>query len=296
MLNDLRELWGSRELILMLVRRDLRVRYKNSALGFLWSLAPLLLQTLVISVVVKRIYGVGPHDLTAYVLCAYIPWNFMQVALLDGASSVLVQYQLLKKVYFPRETLPIAAVLSNLVHLLLAIGVFFVYRYVLTPLVFGWPGPPPLAVLCLPLLVVVAFFLVLGITFFTSAMNVFHEDVKFIIQSLLNLAFFALPIAWFTEQLFYSKSIPARWHHPLTVLYNAFPVSWLISAFRQALLPRADIGPTVPLPGGGVHHVVILTAPFDLRYLLLSLVTSLSLAVAGYAYFNRRKWDFVERP
>ena len=154
MLNDLRELFRSRELILMLVRRDLRVRYKNSALGFLWSLAPLLLQTLVISVVVRRIYGVGPRDMTAYVLCAYIPWNFIQVGLLDGASSVVAQYALLKKVYFPRETLPIAAVLSNAVHLLLAIGVFFVYRYALTPLAFGWPGPPPLAILCLPLLVV----------------------------------------------------------------------------------------------------------------------------------------------
>ncbi len=296
MLNDLRELFRSRELILMLVRRDLRVRYKNSALGFLWSLVPLILQTFVISVVVKRIYGVGPRDLTAYVLCAYIPWNFMQVGLLDGASSVLSQYPLLKKVYFPREALPVAAVLSNLVHLLLAIGVFFIYRYALTPLVFGWPGPPPAAVLCLPLLVVIAFFLVLGITFFTSAWNVFQEDVKFIVQSLLNLAFFALPIAWFTEQLFYSKSIPARLHHPLTVLYNAFPVSWLISAFRQTLLPRADIGPTLPQPGGGSHHTVVLTAPFDPRYMALSLVTSLALALAGYAYFNRRKWDFVERP
>ena len=94
----------------MLVRRDLRVRYKNSVLGFLWSLVPLLLQTFVISVVVKRIYDVGPRDLTAYILCAYIPWSFIQVGLLDGTSSVLAQYPLLKKVYFPREVLPIAAV------------------------------------------------------------------------------------------------------------------------------------------------------------------------------------------
>ena len=143
MFHDLRELWGSRELVLMLVRRDLRVRYKNSVLGFFWSLIPLLLQTFVISVVVRRIYNVGPRDLNAYVLCAYIPWNFMQAGLLDGTASVLRQYPLLKKVYFPREVLPIASALANAVHLLLAVGVFFVYRYAFTPLAFGWPGWPP---------------------------------------------------------------------------------------------------------------------------------------------------------
>ena len=298
MLNDLRELLRSRELILMLVRRDLRVRYKNSWLGFLWSIVPLLLQTFVISMVVKRIYGVGPRDLSAYVLCAYIPWNFIQVGLLDGASSVLGQYALLKKVYFPREVLPTAAVLANTVHLLLAIGVFFIYRYGITPLVIGWPGPPPGAIIFLPCLVVISFFLVLGITFFTATWNVFHEDVKFIVQSVLNLAFFALPIAWFTEQLFYSKSIPVPLHHALTIAYNAFPVSWLISAFRQVLLPPADIGPNVSLPDctGRFHHIVTLTAPFDYRYFALAFAVSLLTALAGYAYFNRRKWDFVERP
>ena len=288
MLNDLRELLRSRELILMLVRRDLRVRYKNSALGFVWSIIPLLLQTIVISVVVKRIYNVGPRDLTAYVLCAYIPWNFIQIGLIDGTASVLRQYPLLKKVYFPREVLPVASALANAVHLLLAIGVFFVYRYVFTPLAFGWPGWPPVEILWLPALVLIAFFLVLGVTFFTASWEVFHEDVLFIVQSVLNLAFFALPIAWFTEQLFVSKGVPPPLHHALTILYNAFPVSWLLSAFRQTLLPRAILGYS--------GQTAIYTAPFDYRYFALALVVSLALTLAGYAYFNRRKWDFVERP
>ena len=288
MFDDLRELWASRELVLMLVRRDLRIRYKNSVLGFFWSLIPLLLQTFVISMVVKRIYGVGPRDLTAYILCATIPWNFIQVGLLDGSSCVLLQYPLLKKVYFPREILPIAAILANAVHLLLAIGVFFLYRYVFTFLVFGWPGPPPAAIVCLPFLVVIAFLLVLGLTFFTSAWNVFQEDVKFIVQSVLTLAYWALPIAWFTEQMFYSPAIPARWHHPLTIIYNAFPISWVLTAFRQVLLPPAMLGLRDGHP--------IYTATFDYRYFVLAFAVSLFLALTGYSYFNRRKWDFVERP
>ena len=210
-------------------------------LGFFWSLVPLLLQTFVISVVVG-IYNVGPRDLNAYVLCAYIPWKFMQAGLLDGTASVLRKYPLLKKVYFPREVLPIASALANAVHLLLAVGVFFVYRYAFTPLAFGWPGWPPAEALWLPVLALIAFLMVLGVTFFTASWNVFHEDVLFIMQSALNLAFFALPIAWFTEQLFVSRGIPSPLHHALTIAYNAFPVSWLLSAFRQVLLPRAILG------------------------------------------------------
>jgi lipopolysaccharide transport system permease protein len=294
--NELQELFRYRELILILVRRELRIRYKNSALGFAWSLIPLILQVLVLSFVVKYIYGAGPRDISAYILCAYLPWNFFQNGLLDGSSSVLAQYSLLKKVYFPREILPIASTLANAIHLLLALGVFFVYRYVFTPLVYGWPGPPPLEILWLPVIIVIDFLLVLGIVFFLSTWNVFDEDVKFITQSFLNLAFFALPIAWFTEKLFYAEGI-ARLRpglgHVLTIAYNANPVSWLISAYRQTLLPQAILD-YHRSPSGGM--VGVLTAHFDYRYFLLAILTSTLTAFAGYAYFNRRKWAFVERP
>jgi ABC-type polysaccharide/polyol phosphate export permease len=290
--ENLRELYRYRELVLILVRRELRIRYKNSVLGFAWSLVPLILQVIVLSLVVKFIYGAGPRDISAYILCAYLPWNFFQNSLLDGSSSVLMQYGLLKKVYFPREILPIATTLANGIHLLLALGVFLVYRWVFTPLAFGWPGPPPLEILWLPVIVVIDFLLVLGFVFFLSTWNVFDEDVKFIAQSLLNLAFFALPVAWFTEKLYYSDHINAirPWlGHALTIFYNADPISWLISAYRQTLLPQAILAYQK-------NGQPIWTAHFDYRYFALALVTSSLTAVAGYAYFNRRKWEFVERP
>lgn len=286
--EELRELFRYRELIGILVRREIRLRYKNSVLGFVWSLVPLILQVIVLTVVVKFIYGVAPRDLSAYILCAYLPWNFLQNGLLDSCYSVLLQYNLLKKAYFPREVLPISSVLSNTIHLLLALGVYFIYRYAYTPLAHGWPGPPPAEILWLPVLIVLNFLLVLGLGFFLAAWNVFHEDVKFIAQSVLNLAFFALPIAWFTEQMFYSSHIPSGLRHPLTVLYNANPASWLISAYRQVLLPRALLGYRGTEP--------ILTAPFDYRYFALAAVTCPLIALAGYHFFNRRKWQFVERP
>lgn len=286
--DELRELARYRELVGILVRREIRLRYKNTVWGFAWSLVPLVLQVVVMTTVVKFIYGVAPRDLSAYILCAYLPWNFFQNGLLDCSSSVLAQYGLLKKVYFPREVLPVASVLSNAVHLLLALGVFFCYRYVFTTIVHGWPGPPPLEILWLPVIVVLNTLLVLGLGFFLAAWNVFHEDIKFIAQSVLNLAFFALPVAWFTEQIFYSGRIPAPMRHPLTILYNANPVSWLISAYRQVLLGPADLSRD--------PRVHVMTAPFDYRYFALAALTCPLVALAGYHYFNRRKWQFVERP
>ena len=289
--NELRELLKYRQLIGILVRREIRLRYKNTAWGFVWSLVPLALQVAVLSFVVKYIYVVGSHDLSAYILCAYLPWNFLQNGLLDGSSSLLTQFGLLKKVYFPREIFPVASVLANSVHLLLALGVFFVYRYVATTVLFGWPGPPPREILWLPALLVINLLLVIGLSFYLAAWNVFHEDVKFIAQTLLTLGFFAMPIAWFTEQVFYSPRLAAihpQLGHALTILYNANPVSWLISAYRQVLLGRADISRD--------PHSPIWTAPFDYRYFALAALTSSLIAFSGYRYFNRRKWQFVERP
>jgi ABC-type polysaccharide/polyol phosphate export permease len=287
-IEELRELWRYRELILILVRRDLRVRYKNSRLGFVWSVVPMLLQVAVLTLIVRRVYHVGPANLSAYLLCAYIPWNFFQISLLDGTSSVIGQYALMKKVYFPREALPIAAVLSNLVHLLLSLGVFLVYVYTVVPLLYGWPGWPPVAVVWLPVLVVIAFLLTLGIVFFTATWNVFYEDVKFMVQSGLSLLFFVLPIMWFTEQVFYAGGLkPDAKHHAFQIAYNAFPLSWLIQAFRQVLLQRA----TLYTPAGQA----IITAAFDYRWFLWALLVSVLVAAAGYRYFNRRKWAFVER-
>lgn len=290
MRGQLRALWASRELVWMLVRRDLRVRYKNSRIGFFWSLAPLLLQVVVLTAVTKYVLGGGVAGLSAYILCASIVWNFFKISLLDGASSVLAQYGLLKKVYFPREILPLASTIANSIHALLALAVFFVYRYVFTPLVFGSPGPPPWRTLWLvPILCLLLFLLTVGCVFFLSALTVFFEDAKFIAQTLLDLAFFGLPIVWFTEYVIYSAAIPEFLRRPIRIALDINPVSWLISAFKQVLLPRAEFR-------DAAGHVIGTTGLFDFRYFALACVTTSLICLAGYAYFNRRKWLFVERP
>src|SRR5712692_10666919 len=103
MLAELKELYRFRELLWILVLRDLKVRYKNSALGFLWSLINPAVQVAVISFVVKNFIKMEVPNLSAYIFCAFLPWSFFQLALLDTSHSLIVNERLMKKVYFPRE-------------------------------------------------------------------------------------------------------------------------------------------------------------------------------------------------
>src|SRR5208283_4979105 len=110
---------------------------------------------------------------------------------------------------------------------------FLFYRYVVTTFILriGFPGWPPIDILWMPVVIVIALFSILGVTFFLAAANVFREDTKFIAQTVLGLGVFFMPIMWFAESLSYQQSIPARLRHPLTVLCNANPFSWVVSAF-----------------------------------------------------------------
>src|SRR5207244_4140333 len=173
-LTELRELWRFRELLGILVVRDLKVRYKNSALGFAWSLINPIIQVAVMSVVVKYFMHMKAANLSAYIFCAFLPWSFFQLALLDTSHSLIINERLMKKVYFPREIIPLSLILSNLIHLVLAILVFLVYLIV-------WPVRAPLipTMALIPLLILIELLLITGLSLVISAVSVFYEDVKY---------------------------------------------------------------------------------------------------------------------
>src|SRR5450759_2475028 len=108
MVNELRELFRYRYLLSQLVVRDVKVRYKNSFLGFFWSLVNPLLQVATMTVVIKYVMRFPIHNYSAYLLVGYLPWMFFQMALLDSSQVVLLHRDLLRKVYFPREVLPLS--------------------------------------------------------------------------------------------------------------------------------------------------------------------------------------------
>lgn len=288
MREELRELWRYRELLYTFVLRELRIRYKNSVLGFFWSVLNPLLTVLVMTLVFKYVMGQRVPNYSAYILAAYLPYMFFQLSLLDASQSVLSQVTLLKKIYFPREILPIGSVIANFVHFLLAMSVFFVY------LLLIWilnPGDNPFrgTVVYLPFIVLIQLALTVGVSLFISALNTFYEDVKYLVSVMLYLLLFLCPIMYFSEQVRYAGAIHPEYQNLVYIVYHLNPVAMLMTAYRKVMLDPQS----VPLPGNSNQAESL---PLDWGLLGICAVVSFSVMFAGYAYFNKRKWQFVERP
>jgi ABC-type polysaccharide/polyol phosphate export permease len=278
MLSDLRELYRYRDLVAQLVVRDLKVRYKNSVLGFFWSLVNPLVQVAILTVVIRYVLKAGFDNYSAYVLAAFLPWMFFQMSLLDASDSVAKHHDMLKKVYFPREVLPVSLVISNLIHLVLAFVVFFIYLvvYLRTSVL--------ITSLLLPALMLMQFFFNLGIAFYVSCLNVFYEDTKFIVAVGLNALFYATPVMYVSE-LAYSALPPAH-KGLLWTLYQINPLNAALIAYRKILL-----NPFAPFP---LKEHVLHNMPLNWGYLGIAALISILLAITGYRFFNKRKWMFAE--
>lgn len=283
MRNDLAELWKYRHLLWMLVRRDLKVRYKNSRLGFFWSIAPPLMLVICINFAMRRAttFASGFESYQAFLLVAIIPWTYFSGAILDSSQSILQMLGVIRKVYFPREIIPLSNAISNFIHFLLSWAVFLIYWWGVAR------GPILLSTLWFPYLLLVQFMFTTGLSLIVSCLNVFYEDVKYIVSILLNLGLFLLPIIYVIEQPYYAaqKRGSGLLYGLGFDLYMLNPLTSLITGYRKALLeaPRAEAigGPSLPL---------------DPVNLLITGMISLCVLVGSYAYFNKRKWQFVERP
>ncbi len=200
MIGRVVELIHHRELIRNLIVRDLKVRYKNSALGILWSLLNPLLMTLVFTVVFTLMLDSGIPKYPVFFMCGFLPWSFLSASLISATNSIVGNAHLVKKVYFPREILPIADVMSNLVNFLLALLVLFAlmlfFRIKLTP-----------AILMLPLVILVQTVFTMGLAFFLATANVFYRDTAHILQVLMQAWFFLTPIFYPIEILPQSANV-----------------------------------------------------------------------------------------
>jgi lipopolysaccharide transport system permease protein len=199
---------------------------------------------------------------------------YFQSAVLDAASSVRVQFHLLKRVYFPREALPISIVTSNFIHLLLAFVVLAAY-FVKVPVL------PRVEWLLLPLVVALQTMLILGFALIAACLNVFYEDVRFIVGALLNILFFLSPVVyvWEYAQHGIEQRFPA-----LASFYLLNPMAVILTLYRKVLCPPMDTQGTpyrdMPLP---------------LAYIVYTIAFSVCICVLGYWVFNRYKWTFAER-
>jgi lipopolysaccharide transport system permease protein len=243
---NLGEVWRYRELLGFLAWRDILVRYKQAVLGVAWAVIQPLMTMVVFTVVFNRLLGVQsassevPYEVFSF--AGLLPWQFFAGALSGASSSVVGSSNLLTKVYFPRLVIPLSSVLSGLVDL----GISFV---VLAGLMVVYGITPTWNVVFLPFFLALAIATALGVSLWTSALNVLYRDVRYIIPFLVQLWMFASPV------IYPASKVPAG---PLRSLLALNPMSSVIEGFRWALLgQRAPSGPYLWLSVLGVGVVLL---------------------------------------
>jgi lipopolysaccharide transport system permease protein len=239
----LRELWEYRELLYFLVWRDIKVRYKQTVLGAAWAIIQPFFTMVVFSLFFGRLAGM-PSDGIPYPIFAYaalVPWTFFANGLVQSANSLVGSSNLIKKVYFPRLTVPIATVLSEGLDLLLAFVVLLgmMRYYGLTPL--------PNAIF-LPAFVLLGVMTSLGVGLWLSALNVQFRDVRYVVPFITQFWMFATPIAY------PSSLLPEPWR----TVYGLNPMAGVVEGFRWALLGSGD-GPGPMLAVSTVASIAVLT-------------------------------------
>jgi ABC-type polysaccharide/polyol phosphate export permease len=226
----LRELFRYRDLIRNLVVGEVKTRYKNSVLGFVWSLLNPLAMMLVFTVVFGVLWpNQQVENFPIYLLCGLLPWNFFAASVISSVNSVVSNGNLVKKVYFPREVLPIAAILAQLVNFLLALVVLFAALILFRSHFSPW-------LWTLPLIILIQTCFSLGIGLVLSTLQVFYRDTQLVMEVVMLAWFFLTPVFYRAEQLPATYSIGGFENLPVQrILYILNPMASLINVYRDLL-------------------------------------------------------------
>ena len=258
----LRELWEYRELLYFLIWREVKIRYKQAALGIGWAVLQPVLTMMIFSIVFGRFAGLPSDGLPypVFAFCALLPWQLFTFALTESSNSVVANQRLITKVYFPRVIMPIAAVGVGLLDfaisfivLLCLIGFYGAY-YGLTLGGYVWT---------VPFWALLAVMTALGVGFWLSALNVKYRDIRYTVPFLAQLWFFATPVVYPTS------IVPPEWR-PLFALN---PMVGVVDGFRWALLGKT-------------------TAPD--ATVVISIGAVCAILLAGLFYFRRMERTFAD--
>ena len=253
----LKELWEYRELLYFLTWRDVKVRYKQTALGAAWAIIQPVFMMAVFSLFFGRLAKI-PSDNIPYPIftfCALLPWQLFAHSLTESSNSLVANERLITKVYFPRLIVPIAAVLGGLVDF----GIAFL---ILLGMMAYYGILPGMAVLALPGLILLAIITALAVGLWLSALNVQYRDVRYTINFLIQFWLFATPVA-------YPSSLIPEIYRPL---YGLNPMAGVVEGFRWALLGSQAPGPM----------------------LAVSVAVVIALLIGGLYYFRRMEQQFAD--
>ncbi len=260
----LAELWRYRELLVFLAWRDVKVRYKQTALGIGWAVLQPLFMMILSSVIFGGLARISSGDVPypLFALCGLLPWQLFAYALSQASSSVVAEQNLITKVYFPRIIVPLSSVLSGLVDFVIAFALLLgMTAYYGT---MGYPvAPPGWRILAVPLLVLLALAAAVAVGLWLSALTVQYRDFRHTLPFLTQFWFFATPV------VYPSSLIPERWR----LLYGLNPMAGVVDGFRWALLAKAE-------PPGAL--------------LWASVASVAVLLVGGLFYFRRMERSFAD--
>ena len=255
---ELGDLWRYRDLIYILMMRDIKLRYKQTALGVLWVILQPLIAALIFAVIFGRFAGLPSNGIEylPFVFAGMLPWNLFAGALQRAGNSLISDSKLISKVYFPRIAIPVASSLAVLVDLFVALvvmgGLLVIYQIPLT-----------LNLLALPLLLALTLLISIGLSLFLSALNVYYRDFMYALPFIVQVWMYASPVVYGDDL------IPQA----LLGVYALNPMVGVIEGFRWALLGVGDF-PLVPLA--------------------LSVVIGILLFIGGAFVFQRVERNFAD--
>lgn len=256
--SDLREVWAYRDLLFLLIRRDVTVRYKQSVVGIAWAVVQPVVLMLIFTIIFGRFAKLSSegYPYALFTLCALLPWLYFARALSATSDSLVGSSQLVSKVYFPRLILPISKTVAGLVD--------FAVAFVLVVLMLAWyrvaPGP---AIMLLPVFIAIAMLTAFAIGIWLTALNVRYRDIGLLVPFLTQIGMYVSPVAYsvtlVTEQW--------RW------VYSLNPIVGVVEGFRWALLGKE---------------------PPQFGPMLLSLGIVLLFLVGGVVHFRRTERTFAD--
>ena len=257
--NYWNDLWRFRELFLFLSWRDILVRYKQTAIGLSWSVIKPLLTMIIFTIIFGRLAKL-PSEGVPYPILVYagmLPWQFFSTSFSDASNSLLVNANMLTKIYFPRLIIPVSTVIVNLVDFLISfiimVGLMIWYHFV-----------PTLTIIFLPLFLVLTFLISMGAGIFVASLNVKYRDFKYIVPFVIQIGMYISPVG------FSSNVVPEKWR----LLYSLNPMTGVIDGFRWCIL-------------GSNSHIY-------LPGMILSIVLTFLILIFGIWYFRKMEKTFAD--
>lgn len=257
--NYWKDIWLFRELFYILAWRDIKVRYKQTVLGISWSVIRPLLTTIIFTVVFNLVAKLPAPNNVPYailVMSGMLPWQFFANALSESSNSLIGNSNLISKIYFPRLIIPASSIVSSLVDLIISLGLLFL-------MMVYYQFMPDIKTLLLPLFLLLALLISLGVGLYITALNVKYRDFRYIIPFVIQIGMYVTPVG------FSSSQVPEKWR----LLYSFNPMVAVIDGFRWCIIGRGELY----MPG-----------------LYVSLVISLLLLYLGIWYFRKTEKSFAD--